>query len=399
MILRKIKKSLGTCLVASIVIATFVGCSKSQAEVVVIENQQQEIKDVLSVKSINKLEGFKSIRWITDKKLIGLRDENGIRNIYTYNIEDSTFSKVSNNTKSIKDVDINIINQSVTEECKYVLYKEYLNKDEHNRFSLYCINVDNKKVTYIGSGIHAVSKIENNKFNYTKGIRVFEYDLVTGKEKEIKLPETLVSEMKEFPSTFEGYLDSYNIPQNERKDEVYMKSRKNNYEYTKKYYDMVWIERTDDILTLRTPNLATTEYNLLTHEFHITKKDIINYHKKDSIIRKIGLAKLIDKGQTGDEFELWRVDSDGNDVELIDKASIIKCYLSPDEQKLAYKSTRIDGSKLYIYNFKTDKKISVSSSDIDSAVFWNKNSNKFIFLSSKGKMTLSNVTTYIVTLN
>lgn len=410
MISRHIKRSIGACFIAGLAMTSVTGCSNkvqadSTSEVVVLENQQQEIKDVLAVKKITPVKGFRSIRWVSDTKLIGETQENGIPNISIYDMEDGSLTQVTKNTRPEEEVDVWLAYETAKQGSKYVLYKEVVYKDKlnpfNNQFTIYAINLETHAITYIGNGIGAVSSIEDDKVLFAKGIRIFEYNLVIGEEEEICLPESLITKMKAFPTTHEGYMDMYNVPQEDRGSNYYQNNNKESFKSKQEHYDMIWVKRKGDELNLRTQNLTNFIYNRKTGTYTVDASKVINRADDDhSLYPRIIKKGLVESVYYDDGVvELWKIDQEGNRQNLIDEGMPLSFYPSPDNQKLVYMLFEQGHRKIYIYDHNSGGKIALFG-DCNSAAFWNDASDKFLYLNRESTMKdTSVVTTNIVTLN
>lgn len=407
------KRKICICLIAGMAISSITACgvqahtgNQEDKEVIVLENQQQDIDNVLAIKKIDKIEGLQSRRWLDEENIIGIIKKDGIENICIYNINEATTKVISNNAETSEMLELKMATKPILnlkefeEKLNYVLYtKKYKSDDKEDKGSVYAINLKDFAERKLEDGVNAISKIDDNKVVVSKGMKLYMCDLINRTKDEIKIPKEMENKLKDFSWDFEEYykfnvLTNEDVPEEAKQNRELIKHWQERYKYEKENNHIWQVAKEGDDIYIKSYNKKPFKYNLKTHEYREEEWHPYN-RRDDSIVAWLN----IETNDPADD-ELWVVDSDGKQIELIEKGFIQSTpEISPDNTKVAY--TIFDENfekKTFIYDIESGKKISIFE-EVSSGIYWNKDSNKFMFFSVKieGEDRVS--TTNIVTLN
>lgn len=377
-----LKKTVSILLIAGMALSSLTACSTINAmgadegKTVVLDNQQKEINDVLSIKQIIEVENFAGFHWLGDNRILGVAIKDGIRNIAIYNVTDKTVKNITNNKEVKKGFEywyeqIPCLYQYKPSE-KYVLFKERLIGRDIKSDTLLFYDIKEDKIITIDENVICSELMDDTQIYYTKGLSVYKYDLDSKQKAEIELPEELIDNLKDYFDSYEEYKEVHFGE--EKLDEYWREKHKEFYESEKKNNYITRLTVKGDELEIVSLNLKDYTLNMKNNTF---KEGSINkeYLYKDSV-EIDGVAKVI---QNKIPRELWKIDNEGNLVKLIDKTHdfVGGFQLSPDKSKLIYEATYPSGEgRKYIYDFKSDKKLTIFG-DYKS-ICWNKESNKIV---------------------
>jgi len=383
-----LKKTLCVLLTTGMALSSLTACTNTKAkgleenEVVVLDNQQEEINDVLAIKQIIEVKDFAGFHWLDDNRLLGVAIKDGIRNIAVYNVSDKTVENVTNNKDTNKGFEywyeqVDCTGQYNLSE-NYVLFKEQIieQKDTYisEPYALLFYDIKEGKLIKIDEDVVSSRYIEEDQMYYTKGFKVFRYDMASKQKTEIELPEELINNLKEYFNSYEEYLDMHYGEDREELSEFAKKISTKFYEYEKMNNQICWLQIKGNELEVVSCNGKNFILNMKTNTF---KEGYIEPDDNYKVGIKIDdVAKVI---QNKIPRELWKTDDKGNQVKLIDKTHdfVGGFYLSPDKSKLIYEAIYPMGEgRKYIYDFNSDKKLTLFG-DYKS-LCWNKESNKIV---------------------
>lgn len=402
-------KTLFTGFILTLVILTCVvlvgaGYNKEKGTkeaVVVLNNQQKEIQNSLSIGDIQSVDGFSPETWYSDTEIMGELKVDGIWQVAIYDIKTNTLKQVTKN----KDIDpyegYHLALQSINENYKNVIIKIHnLEKKEspyNNTFDIYMLNIETGESSYVDTNVQVVVNGGDQSVLYSKGTSIYRLNMNTGDSSLLELPEELNKKLNLFPSTYDKYLDLYEVAEEDRKDDYYKNNFKENYDFDKEHLGFYSLRIDKDVLNIRTFALKDFQYNLKTKEF--TELPFFRLKQKETVYPSYYIDGPTQSITYEDgRRELWTLDEEGNKKELLCN-EFANTDISPDQSKMVYRIRGDKTDEVIIYDFKTNKSVPLFN-EIDSAVFWSKDSNSFYFLTSKGyMMNPDNITTHVVQLN
>ncbi|WP_053955442.1 hypothetical protein [Inediibacterium massiliense] len=380
-----IKKIVCTSLVGIITVCGMTACSSNEKEkeVVVLNNQQDEINDVLSIKKIDEIDNFTGEAWLDNGKILGIKnfsishENKKIPNIAIYDTNSGELQTLSKNEDSGKTL---LSTRDITKDERYVLYTKrfdwYSWDDSRN---VYVIDLKTGEEKKIAEKVNTASGfLDENKIICSKGMELSIYD-VDGNEEKVKLPDKLVENLNDFNEySFEKYLKLYY--DGESLDDKELKEAKERYQYEKENNSIRFPSKKGDEILLETYTRAPFVYNLKTKEYKVPTKTEAKkfYYHRD----KPHTAKL-EENASG-ERELWELDENGKHKKIIAKGDIRgSVQVSPDKTKVAYRVYGEKGEKnMFVYDFETEKSFKIFSQCVSEA-YWDKDSNQFFMTSYK----------------
>ncbi|GKX28062.1 hypothetical protein SH1V18_05420 [Vallitalea longa] len=399
------RKIVSSILIVAMLMCTFTACSSKMVEaktgnnIKTLDNQQKEINDVLSIKKIIDVEDFHGYQWLDDNRILGKSDKDGYENIAIYDIRDNTVKDLTDNRNPEKFIESS--NEKVAGKCYYqykqpiedfVLYRMG-NRACFDLNEIFIYDLKNDKLVKVDENVGDHQYVGNNQLYYTKGLQLFRYDLVSKSKSEIKLPVDLTNNLKSWVSTFEEYkkgavkaMKEQGYSENEL--DRCLKMDKERYEYEKKNNQIEYIYIKGEEVQLRSfnANWCSSDLECYTYTYNMENNTFregnIEEEYEDStelIIGKVAKVLIF-------EDELWKIDNEGNNIKLIGTTPadfVQNFYLSPDETKLIYEVAPSEKREKIIYDFNTDKKITVSGGYY--GCFFNDDSNKIIFNGARSR--------------
>ena len=383
-----LKKTLCVLLTTGMALSSLTACTNTKAkgleenEVVVLDNQQEEINDVLAIKQIIEVKDFAGFQWLENDNILGVAIKDGIRNIAVYNVRDKSIENITNNNDANMGFEYwyekvhDCLGQYNPNE-NYVLFKEkpIKRRDTYYSDSYALVYYDKKEgeVIRVDEDVMSSQYIEDEQIYYSKGFKVYRYDMASKQKTEIQLSEELVNNLKDYFDSPEEYLEAHFGEEKEEVSEFWKGMHKQFYEREKKNNCIDRLTVNGDELEIASYNLKRYTVNLKTNTFEerVMKRDS---HK--DVIEIDNVAKVI---QNKIPRELWKIDDKGNQEKMIDKTHdfVEGFYLSPDKSKLIYEAIYPMGEeRKYIYDFESDKKLTLFGNY--ESLCWNKESNKII---------------------
>lgn len=411
-----VKKKLCISLILGMAICSMTACASEQAnadnqkdnKMVVLENQQEDINNVLGVQNIERIEDFRAVKWLDDERIIGINEKDSIENVCIFDVKELTLKTLSNNKETNDNDKVTYFERIYcTEDQNYILYQKLIDKDYDKRI-IYVYDLKKSTETKLADGVNAMNMVFDNKVIFAKGIKLYMYDF-NGNKTEIKMPKELEIEIKDFDITYEHYLDSLDVSDDERHIESFMKKLETKYKFEKENNCIQVLDSKDDEIYIGTYLSYCSNkyfaYNLKTNKYREFDRFIKKENEKtiDSF-KTCEDEKIValEQSNGSDDYELWRLGSDGKHIELIEKGQINinrDFVISQDNSKVAYFLDVSDGkNKIVIYDLQSGKKFEMFE-EIGTVLF-NKISNKVAVISFNVDDDMHlNFTTNIYTLN
>lgn len=406
-----LKRKVSILLAASMVLGSATVCSaeavkNEKGEIKVLENQQQEINDVLAIKEIDELQYFSSEGWLNNDEIIGISYNNQVSNVCIFNSKTNEMLPVTFNTD--KNIVLGIIGLSPIEKQlnnDYCIIKEY-KESQRDTLTLHALNLKDYSLKKIEEGVSNHGKVNNNKLILTKMYDVYEYNFVTGEKEQIVIPDEIKSIRKEVPSSFDEYIDGWDLPDELLDSENYMNFLKRMYQEEKESPGRgIYAEKNQNKLMLVAENGKEYVYDLDTKTFEECENLYKTYGFKLNPTNS-----MIEIEEVGDDNKkIWKLNENGERCKLIDEGVIHDYSESLDHSKLAYSMIEdcegyqfCNEFKIYICDLNSGKKVSIYGvEDVSPGFYWNESSDKFYYTGAfLDEVTRKiDVITRVVTLN
>lgn len=370
------RKVIASVLIVGLV-SSITGCTKKieAKEVVKLESQKEIIDESLLVKSLDNFKDFKAEEWLEDSRILGVKNQ-------PINKGDDINPKISMYNPRTKSFDDLIKGKEkewlfigdISENQKELLYLSLINGDfKKNMYDLYLLNIETKESSKILGNTTSTSDMKDGYIYISQGMKLYRYGF--GKElEEIKLSKAFVQDLNDFNKfEFEDYLEKY------YKEEVIEGKRreiiKSNYEYSRENNSIRMLSNYGNKVMLNSANGKTFIYNIEDGTYEINDE-----LKKNNFYNKLKEEKgIVEKEFLKDgKVVLWKLDEKGNrELKIEEMSGFMRVKESPDKTKIAYNYEDENGEKgSYIYNLKTDEKITIYP-EVVGNIYWNDNSKEF----------------------
>lgn len=386
------KMSLIVILVSTLLISGVIGWSNQRfSKIVELGNQQQEIEDVLAMKSIKKVESFRGIHWLKDGRILGVINQPITNNdktpaqmvIYNPKTEKSEVILTANMGERI-----GIGELSNNEES--VLYSQLLKGNFiENRYHYGIVQLKTKKTISLSKEMTAAHKVPNQDLIFVASGMTIDAFTFDGNKKSIPVSQELIKALSDFSRfSFSDYKQEY---YSDLKDPKEIEKVKKNYENDVRYNAINRLYLEGDTLILASRNQQYFELNLKSGKYKAIPVDVFSaYFPYSSDIE--GKKVIL---ETGDENvrHLWLIDEKGNKRKQIAEGELLAFVReAPDQSKVSF--TQIDQSgrrQSYVYDYETGKKLKLFSESVGWAS-WSPDSTQFF-------IEIANGSTVVVTLN